>query len=90
MELAAQRPPLDSRDTTVADFASNKNNLRHSTVLPIGAQPCSGVHKVGPQELRLIAATILSLLRSKAWWIRVWDFPRVQLAALGVASLMIA
>jgi endonuclease/exonuclease/phosphatase (EEP) superfamily protein YafD len=35
----------------------------------------------------VIAVTTLSLLRSKAWWIRVWDFPRVQLALLGAASL---
>jgi endonuclease/exonuclease/phosphatase (EEP) superfamily protein YafD len=29
----------------------------------------------------------LSLLRSKAWWIRIWDFPRLQLAVLGGAAL---
>lgn len=36
----------------------------------------------------VIAVTALSLLSSKAWWIRVCDFPRVQLALLGVASLV--
>ena len=36
----------------------------------------------------VIAVTLLSLLRSKAWWIRVWDFPRVQLAVLGVIALV--
>lgn len=34
-----------------------------------------------------VVVTGLSLLRSKAWWIRVWDFPRVQVAMIGIASL---
>ena len=38
----------------------------------------------------VIAVTVLSLLRSKAWWIRIWDFPRVQLAVVGVVSLITA
>ena len=38
----------------------------------------------------VISVTMLSLLRSKAWWIRVWDFPRVQLAVLGLVSLVLA
>ena len=36
----------------------------------------------------VIGVTLLSLLRSKAWWIRIWDFPRLQLAIVGVASLV--
>ena len=36
----------------------------------------------------VIAVTLLSLLRSTAWWIRIWDFPRLQLAVVGVASLV--
>ena len=34
-----------------------------------------------------IVTTALSLLRSKVWWIRIWDFPRVQIATLGIAGL---
>ena len=35
----------------------------------------------------VIAVTLLSLLRSKAWWVRMWDFPRFQLAIIGAAAL---
>ena len=38
----------------------------------------------------VIAVTLLSLLRAKAWWIRIWDFPRVQLAITGMAVLAAA
>jgi endonuclease/exonuclease/phosphatase (EEP) superfamily protein YafD len=34
-----------------------------------------------------ILATVLSLLRAKWWWVRIWDFPRLQLALLGLAAL---
>jgi endonuclease/exonuclease/phosphatase (EEP) superfamily protein YafD len=34
-----------------------------------------------------VIATTLSLIRARAWWIRIWDFPRVQVALLGVAAL---
>jgi endonuclease/exonuclease/phosphatase (EEP) superfamily protein YafD len=34
-----------------------------------------------------VIATTLSLLRAKAWWIRIWDFPRVQVALIGAAAL---
>ncbi len=37
--------------------------------------------------LVLGAATALPLLRSDAWWIRVLDFPRIQIAALIVLTL---
>ena len=30
--------------------------------------------------------TTLSLVRAKAWWVRVWDFPRAQVAVLLVAA----
>jgi endonuclease/exonuclease/phosphatase (EEP) superfamily protein YafD len=37
----------------------------------------------------LVALTALPLLRSSRWWIRVWDYPRLQLgAALAVAVLL--
>ena len=35
----------------------------------------------------VIAVTLLSLLRSKVWWIRIWDFPRFQLSVVGGAAL---
>ena len=36
----------------------------------------------------VIAVTLLSLLRAKQWWIRVWDFPRLQLAVVGMGALV--
>jgi endonuclease/exonuclease/phosphatase (EEP) superfamily protein YafD len=35
----------------------------------------------------VIGVTLLSLVRSPAWWIRIWDFPRLQLAVVGTATL---
>lgn len=35
----------------------------------------------------VVATTALSLSRSTAWWVRVWDYPRVQIAWLGLATL---
>ena len=34
-----------------------------------------------------IITTLLSLLRAKAWWIRIWDFPRLQLGILALGAL---
>ena len=34
-----------------------------------------------------VVLTGLSLLRARAWWVRVWDFPRVQVGLLGALSL---
>ena len=36
----------------------------------------------------VILVTLLALLRAKVWWIRIWDFPRLQLAIVGVAALI--
>ena len=36
-----------------------------------------------------VAGTVLSLVRHKAWWVRIWDFPRVQLMALGAVALLL-
>ena len=36
-----------------------------------------------------VVGTLLPFARAKAWWIRVWDFPRVQLAAVGGASVLL-
>lgn len=35
----------------------------------------------------LIIATVLPLIRHTAWWIRVFDFPRVQILLIGVGIL---
>ena len=35
----------------------------------------------------LVAVTLLPLSRSHAWWVRVWDFPRVQIA-IGLAAVL--
>jgi endonuclease/exonuclease/phosphatase (EEP) superfamily protein YafD len=34
-----------------------------------------------------VATTGLSLLRAKVWWVRIWDFPRLQVATIGIAAL---
>ncbi len=36
----------------------------------------------------IVLATLLPLLRNPAWWIRDWDFPRLQLAILSLAVLV--
>ncbi len=36
----------------------------------------------------VIIATLLSLSRSKVWWVRIWDFPRLQLFILAVGALV--
>jgi endonuclease/exonuclease/phosphatase (EEP) superfamily protein YafD len=36
----------------------------------------------------VIAVTILPLFRAKAWWIRIWDFPRFQLAIAGLLAII--
>ena len=38
--------------------------------------------------LVVIIATLLPLLRYEAWWIRVFDFPRAQIAVLGLLTGM--
>ncbi len=35
----------------------------------------------------VVVGSALSLSRGKAWWVRVWDFPRLQLAVLGLVAL---
>jgi hypothetical protein len=45
----------------------------------VGAAVTAGAVAVG--------ATALALLRSKVWWVRIWDFPRLQVALLGFAAL---
>ena len=35
-----------------------------------------------------IVGTALALLRARAWWVRIWDFPRLQVAAVGVLALV--
>ncbi|HVE89894.1 MAG TPA: endonuclease/exonuclease/phosphatase family protein, partial [Burkholderiaceae bacterium] len=36
-----------------------------------------------------IVATLLSVSRSKVWWVRVWDFPRLQLCVLAFGALVL-
>src|SRR5688500_17392822 len=36
-----------------------------------------------------IVATALSLTRFKVWWVRIWDFPRLQIALLAVVALAV-
>lgn len=36
----------------------------------------------------LALATLLPLSRSKQWWIRAWDFPRLQIVTLSVAWIL--
>lgn len=38
----------------------------------------------------VIGLTILPFVRAKAWWIRIWDFPRFQLAIGGTISLAVS
>lgn len=35
-----------------------------------------------------IITTLLPLSRSKVWWVRVWDFPRLQLCVLSLGALV--
>lgn len=35
-----------------------------------------------------ITTTVLPLLRSDRWWIRIWDFPRLQILTIAVACLV--
>lgn len=37
--------------------------------------------------LALICFTAIPLLRSDAWWVRIFDFPRIQIAVLIVITL---
>jgi endonuclease/exonuclease/phosphatase (EEP) superfamily protein YafD len=39
-------------------------------------------------ELAAIASTLVPFIRSDAWWIRIFDFPRIQIAA--VSTLILA
>ena len=36
----------------------------------------------------IVLATLLPLLRNPVWWVRDWDFPRLQLAILSFAVLV--
>lgn len=45
---------------------------------------------VGILSIVFIAATALPLLRDEAWWIRIFDFPRSQIAIGGVVLLALS
>jgi endonuclease/exonuclease/phosphatase (EEP) superfamily protein YafD len=36
----------------------------------------------------VIVVTCLPLFRSKVWWVRIWDFPRFQIAMAGILALV--
>jgi hypothetical protein len=38
----------------------------------------------------LVLVTLLPLVRSNEWWIRIWDFPRFQIAGLAACVLTAA
>lgn len=38
----------------------------------------------------ILACTVLPISTSKHWWIRVWDFPRLQIACVALAWLIFA
>jgi endonuclease/exonuclease/phosphatase (EEP) superfamily protein YafD len=40
-----------------------------------------------PVGLLAIAASLLSLLKQEAWWIRIFDFPRIQIAIVALIVL---
>jgi hypothetical protein len=37
----------------------------------------------------LVLQTVLSFVRSRAWWVRIFDFPRPQIAIASVALLVL-
>lgn len=43
---------------------------------------------LGVCSLALVFGTLIALLRSNAWWIRIFDFPRIQIAVLIVMTLV--
>ena len=50
----------------------------------------SGLHiMVNLIGLMIIVATLLPLSRSHRWWIRIFDFPRFQLAVLAIGLLVL-
>lgn len=40
-------------------------------------------------EGAMVLATLLPLIRADAWWIRVFDFPRLQIAVIAAAALAV-
>ena len=38
-------------------------------------------------SLAAVIATVLSMLPHKVWWMRIWDFPRIQILLLGLVML---
>jgi endonuclease/exonuclease/phosphatase (EEP) superfamily protein YafD len=38
----------------------------------------------------VIVATALPILRSSAWWVRIFDFPRVQILFLGIVTVVLS
>ena len=38
--------------------------------------------------LAVVVTTVLPFVRKGYWWVRVWDFPRLQIAATGIFALL--
>lgn len=36
----------------------------------------------------VVVVTILPVLRARAWWVRIWEFPRLQIGVLGLVALI--
>lgn len=34
-----------------------------------------------------VVATLLPLLRARVWWVRIWDFPRIQVAVVSLVAV---
>ena len=47
-----------------------------------------GSFSIGALASLLVVLTALPLATSTQWWVRIWDFPRLQIAALLVISLL--
>jgi endonuclease/exonuclease/phosphatase (EEP) superfamily protein YafD len=39
--------------------------------------------------LGVVLATVLPFVRRGYWWVRIWDFPRVQIATIGLLNLVL-
>lgn len=44
---------------------------------------------VGLLAVSVIAWTLLPLLRNDAWWVRIFEFPRVQISVIGVTAALV-
>ena len=69
---------MDTRSTGAAERSDNAPGTRMGYLLWMVASCAT------------IATTALALLHSRRSWIRMWDFPRLQIALLGTAAVCVA